>query len=216
MWNFGATAQTENFQMISGPQEICLTIVDILGCTSTYCDTLYEGLPNFIPIYYSTIDTVGCNGIIAVSVDLIAGECQGTFVSDPSESVDFNSMWIDGDTLFFNTCGIVNSLGIADSAGNLCNYTVVDSISSQTEGLNDLNSLGVKIYPNPSSEFITIELSNFSNELDLNVYNSIGQEIERHKITNSKVMIRLPEQPGMYQFVFIDETRTYRYKIIKN
>ncbi len=75
-------------------------------------------------------------------------------------------------------------------------------------------SSNIKIYPNPASSFITIELENNQNAVwDVSLINIKGQEILHKRITDSKFIINIKDFPtGVY---FIQLSKDKAEKLIK-
>ncbi|HPB04863.1 MAG TPA: immune inhibitor A, partial [Prolixibacteraceae bacterium] len=69
----------------------------------------------------------------------------------------------------------------------LSNETIAKTSKTKTEVKNSIaNSRNVKIYPNPSNGWATIDLENVNYPVELIIYNSYGAEINKVKIANSQ------------------------------
>lgn len=212
IWNFGATASTETYQVNGAANEVCLTVVDNIGCTFTYCDTLYSGSPVLTPVYYIDIDTQNpCNNVIALPISFIGGDCQGQLVSEPEGSVDFDQIEISGDTLFLTICDDAQLIGITDSSGVLCNYIEVDFTLSVD--LISFNS-DVSLYPNPTSELLTIEAP-LGTEYQL--FDLTGKLMHKGAFNNDEIKLDLSDyNNGIYVLQCIQLGRIiYHEKIVK-
>ncbi|MDD3878167.1 MAG: T9SS type A sorting domain-containing protein [Bacteroidales bacterium] len=74
----------------------------------------------------------------------------------------------------------------------------------------------IRIYPNPSSDFVYIETeeTNFSNQI-LNIYNGIGELIITEKLLQNQQQIDVKMlSNGVYVFEFISEIGTEKQKLI--
>jgi hypothetical protein len=214
LWNVGATGVGASVIIPNSPTEICLTISDGMGCTDTYCgDINANGSPMIPIIYYSEAPTFECDGIIAISSDLLA--CPGTLICEPEGSVDFSTMMIDGDTVFFNTCvgAAVTSIGVIDSLGGLCSTTTLDP---NYAGLIDINDHKLSVFPNPSNGSMTLRIDEGMNEkYDLTIYSLDGVELVKQFNLKDGNEIILPETPGVYILSFNHKFETILMKAFK-
>jgi len=94
-------------------------------------------------------------------------------------------------------CGI-DSLAIANSiydAHDDLSLGIIDFSPFQSlcfDGINDIvNEDSFLIYPNPSSDFITIETPANEGNSELTVYNISGQQILKQKINNTKILVNI-------------------------
>ncbi len=173
LWNTGDTGQTMSTQLPNGGT-ICLAINDSAsGCTATFCDTIFPAFPPFYGAATFSQPTVGCNGIIGINSNFLSDSCGGNLVAYPPGSVDFSSMWQNGDTIFFNTCDSVYSVGVVDSSGTLCSYTIVDSIVSSTSIVEkDKNTFSISPMPNKGAFYID---GDFQSGMQLQIYGLDGK-----------------------------------------
>ena len=76
---------------------------------------------------------------------------------------------------------------------------------------------GVSVYPNPTSNNVTLKLNNTSEVLLVKVTNVLGQEISSKEVSNEINVIELPEAKGMY-FVQVTtaSNKNSMFKITKN
>lgn len=212
LWNFGATGVGETVIIPNSPTEICLTISDVMGCTDTYCgDIVPNGGPMIPIIYYSEAPTFECNGLIAISSDLLA--CPGTLICEPEGSVDFSTMTLDGDTVFFNTCSAVTAIGVIDSLGGLCSTSSLDLVYA---GLIKINEENLSVFPNPSNGSMTLHLDEGMNEkYDVTIYSLDGLGLGKQFNLKEGSEITLPETPGVYFLSFNYNSETIVIRAIK-
>lgn len=212
LWNFGATGIDENVTIPNEPTEICLTISDGMGCTDTYCGEINgNGSPTIPIIYYSEVPTFECNGLIAVSADILS--CPGTFICEPEGSVDFTTMTMDGDTIFFNTCNEVTAIGVVDTLGGICTTTFLDPNYS---GLFDSEQDFLNVYPNPSNGNLTLQMNTGIHEnIDVLIYSLDGQLLGKQVGLLSGNEIILPNPPGVYLLSFDNGSENVLKRVVK-
>lgn len=140
-----------------------------------------------LKFYMKSPDWLGSASIGTVS--------QNQFVASTTIS-DTTSIWkqysfIDTlTTLTTDTIAVRLSAGIGDfcictSYFDLIELTVIDTTTS-IKSISQLDNAGIKIYPNPSNENITIDIVDNNNENHiLRVYGSAGQLIKTIQITNN-------------------------------
>lgn len=194
IWNFGATASTETFQVNGASDEVCLTIYDNSGCSATFCDTLVAGSPVLVPIYYIDVDSqTTCNNVIAVPISFVNGSCQGQLISEPAGSVDFDQMQVSGDTLFFTVCDDAQLIGITDSTGIICSYLEIDF----TLDLGNIDhSKQTKIYPNPAHDFVTIQMDELT---EIVLFDELGRYVKSFESFGSSTILDLQNiESGIY------------------
>lgn len=74
----------------------------------------------------------------------------------------------------------------------------------------------IKVYPNPFSSEITIDISNYKNKLNGAIYSSSGQEIEAFEINEPVKHLQLNNyKPGVYYVRIIDDEKPRSFVIIK-
>ncbi len=73
------------------------------------------------------------------------------------------------------------------------------SFGSQTLSINDIKLAGVSIYPNPTSDIITVEGNLLNEEIQLQLTDVLGKEIKTGMLTNTKATIDVTDvQEGIY------------------
>ena len=92
--------------------------------------------------------------------------------------------------------------------------SIVDGIE-QADGIN----LELKVYPNPTNDFLNLIVEDFNNEtLSYQLYDINGQIIKRGKILGIETTIMMEFQvPGNYLLIVFDDQKVVKtFKIIKN
>jgi len=86
---------------------------------------------------------------------------------------------------------------------------------STTVGVNELNfDNGIKVYPNPASDYITVEVENNSG-MTLNIYNAVGQLVKSKKIAHNKTQIDIRYlNNGIYMIEMKSQTSLQSQKLI--
>jgi hypothetical protein len=106
----------------------------------------------------------------------------------------------------------------------LCKYNLtllpLDSIEKEEDNssINEQNKSKIKLFPNPTIDFLNIELSAIPNFLSIKVLDVIGNEIITQEFQKQKVIkVDLSTIPkGIYLFkVVIDHSQNQYFKIIK-
>ena len=109
----------------------------------------------------------------------------------------------------------VQSSGITGTYDNLNDVYFIDANTGYTVGnkgriLKTINGGGVgieentannsiQIYPNPASDFITIDLQNINNEVKLNIYNVMGDLLRSENISKNHQTLNIQNlADGMY------------------
>ena len=80
-------------------------------------------------------------------------------------------------------------------------------ISPYITSVNELPKAKLKVYPNPVDDYLNVELSSNSEEVNANIYNSIGQLVHNVKIKNGNTNINMHQwSDGVYYLkLFLNE-----------
>ncbi len=83
---------------------------------------------------------------------------------------------------------------------------------------NDVNSLPISIYPNPTNSYGHIDLGEVYSEVQLSVYNLGGQNISRYSYQNiDQIELSIEGPKGIYFIkIILDSKETKMLKILKN
>lgn len=99
------------------------------------------------------------------------------------------------------------------------NPDIVCYNDTNSVGIQELmdEDVGVKIFPNPASEKITIEVSDWNfKEIDLTLFNMVGESLFHHHFNSYKEEIDISVLPkGIYVAQLISEQKRTRKKFVK-
>lgn len=176
-----------------------------LFTNTSYTEASPIPINNFAHIYSDSIIVDTLNWIRQI----------GSFVADSTyTNFAFGNFFDDANT---------NSLD-AIGCGSSTAYYYIDDLCISTDSLEAYNFVGIsdlsnisnlKIYPNPSSEFVTI--SGLAANYDLSIYNSLGQLLYVEKnISKTSKTINVKEYNSGLMFLKIKtKANSFSYKIIK-
>jgi len=73
----------------------------------------------------------------------------------------------------------------------------------------------MKIYPNPCKNWCTIVMNDaICNDCELNLYDILGKEIRKIKVTDKRMILKRENIPdGLYFLRFISNNKTFTQKI---
>ena len=106
-------------------------------------------------------------------------------------------------------CGIVDScngtFACSNQPGSHSAYAYIDAYCAATVGINELsNNTAIRIYPNPMTSSCIIEI-NGTKATEIIIYDMLGKELIRRKLTANKTEIRKGDlERGIY-FVRVNE-----------
>jgi len=130
--------------------------------------------------------------------------------------------------------GLREGMRTAPSLGNINNDTLLDMVIGNysggvslfmgdiTTGINDATAEAgwLTIYPNPAGEFVNIRITSENvRQAEMSIYNMLGQEITRMKITtNSNIQLQVSDLPaGMYYCkVIVNSTELVKKFIVQH
>lgn len=98
-----------------------------------------------------------------------------------------------------------------------CEFTQYFSISEEGLGINDFEMEGakIKVYPNPATAVLNVELENISGEGTVSLINMMGQVVYDRKVKESQLTIPTENlSAGIYTFLYSNAGRQYSDKII--
>lgn len=132
----------------------------------------------------------------------------------PSDTNEFTVEWTapanDAGTVTFYSAGIGtngNSMSSGDGGA-------LGSLSlSVTTSNKEINNEVVKVYPNPSANFIRIESSDIKN---LNIFSANGQQVLNLKEVAGNEINVSDFQAGLYYIQFESENKFFTSKFVKN
>jgi uncharacterized repeat protein (TIGR01451 family) len=92
---------------------------------------------------------------------------------------------------------------------------LIISIISGTENSSDIND--VKIFPNPTDNFVNVQVSNKSEFSTLNVYDLNGKLVKQKQLVDDLSIISLEDLPaGIYTMQILNDKKIKIFKIVKN
>ena len=190
LWNTGAATQTINNLC---PGYYCVTVTDVNGFVASACAfvddyTYWDSTNVVIPTdtAINSIDTCFITGVIdSAWVDNVFATANGVYVE-----------WVitqDGTTTTFTLLASIDSAGTYVVILNItCNgykYSInlkdivtVTNEDLQIEGIENNRLENINIYPNPASEYITIDNAKNAN---YELYNIQGMKVQSGKLDNS-------------------------------
>jgi hypothetical protein len=188
--------------------------------TPSLCDTamlvvqsLYN--PALLPVASTIVSQVLCNGFTIVSTSqnadslvwkfqAIGGALDSTVVNE--DSVVFK---MKGNPLYLNeqVCiNVYNKYGTSQKC---------DTVKKICVGIESISMEGIKLYPNPTNNIITIDMSENEEEISRNftaieIYNLLGEKvkIQERKDAVKLITISLVDLPnGMYLASILDDSK---------
>ncbi len=185
-------------------QSIHLTINQGISNSWNLIWTKYEGLS--IPSYniYRGTSPNNLNLISAVSGNISSY----TDLNPPTGQVYYQI-----EVVLPFSCDPVNPQR-SSAVFNSVLSNIANSPLTSIETIN--NNFEVKLYPNPSSGKVFLEFEENYNNIQIRLFNYIGQEIYKNVFENSlKLEFNLPNEQNLYFFEIITEKGKRIYPIIK-
>ncbi len=187
-WTWSTGDSMDNIDATAGGN-YWLTVTDMNGCMGTDSVMLTS-------ISLPTVSTI-------VATQSTTNQLEYSFSSNGSNANTYS--WDFGDGNTDNTSQPKNTYGVSD------NYTVTLIVSNDCgsdtatltqwfgipESINTPSSEIFKLYPNPTKDFITLELLSTVEMNSLQLVNSIGQriDVQSESIGTGKYKITFPEIP---------------------
>ncbi|WP_420551991.1 GEVED domain-containing protein [Tenacibaculum aiptasiae] len=113
------------------------------------------------------------------------------------------------------SCGTYNYGEVEDYTVNITASTTRDSDVVRAENLGNDSSLSLMAYPNPSSDFVQVELASKSNDIAYRVVNTIGKVVKAGRLDNSRSLNVSNLNTGIYILEVNDGQKLLKTKIIK-
>lgn len=143
--------------------------------------------------------------------------CQnaGTITLNASPSGGtFSGMGLTGNT--FNPSGLVDSTVVVSytyTGGNSCSATVLDTATvAVCTGLDDLNTTTLRIFPNPTTDYLFIESNNPTDNYIVVVFDIVGHKVLEKEVRNaSKTETISVKQLAAGQYVLSINGKTLRF-----
>lgn len=91
-----------------------------------------------------------------------------------------------------------------------------DTLCVSVVGINEnFSEKDLEIYPNPSSDFVTITFADNTSETSLNIYNSMGEMVYYQTFTGKNLKVIFEGNPGLYLFQLRQQNKIMSRNIIK-
>ncbi|KAB1160462.1 T9SS type A sorting domain-containing protein [Tenacibaculum aiptasiae] len=113
------------------------------------------------------------------------------------------------------SCGTYNYGEVEDYTVNITASTTRDSDVVRATNLGNDTSLSLMAYPNPSSDFVQVELASKSNDIAYRVVNTIGKVVKAGRLDNSRSLNVSNLNTGIYILEVNDGQKLLKTKIIK-
>lgn len=79
-------------------------------------------------------------------------------------------------------------------------------------GVDDFNSIALRVYPNPTTDYITI--SGITNDADVAIFDTLGRQIAIHTITVSENRIDLSQLTGVFFIKITSDGKTTTKRVV--
>ncbi|MCB2197363.1 MAG: endonuclease [Bacteroidetes bacterium] len=89
---------------------------------------------------------------------------------------------------------------------------------SEANGIGDMSEENIRVYPNPAKEFVTVQIDNYNQQLELIIYDVIGSQVYREQVDfNDRHKIYIEDlESGLYFISFaIDKTLVTKKILLK-
>ena len=214
-----------------------ITLVDVCNIPTTVLSNvnacngdsvqIFGAFRNSAGVYFDTLTTaIGCDSVLSQELVINTIDTSVTAISNGlmanHSGANATYQWIDCLT----NLPVPGQTGQTLNAPSSSEYRVVITDSGCVDssacknvtvfGVDEFALTGVKMYPNPASNNVTIELPNGAPHQVL-VYNSFGQKMNEEVSSQASTTINLANfANGVYIIEVIQGTKSFRQKIIKN
>ncbi len=199
------------------------------GTTSTEVVT-----PTALTVYTVTGETNSCSNTATVSLAVnqtptVSAVASQTLLCDDgstgssiltASSNGTSYLWSDGATTMTTVVTpSVTSVYTITTTGNGCSAEAYVTVTvSNCNGIKDLTSDEISIFPNPTNGNVTISIpASVEGNVTVEVYDAIGKLTIKENITNNMSNVNLSKlEDGMYMFKIINNNKTIKIgKIVK-
>ncbi|MBA4241212.1 MAG: hypothetical protein C0448_10825 [Sphingobacteriaceae bacterium] len=199
------------------------------GTTSTEVVT-----PTTLTVYTVTGETNSCSNTATVSLAVnqtptVSAVASQTLLCDDgstgssiltASSNGTSYLWSDGATTMTTVVTpSVTSVYTITATGNGCSADAYVTVTvSNCNGIKDLASDEISIFPNPTNGNVTISIpASIEGNVTVEVYDAIGKLTIKENITNNMSNVNLSKlEDGMYMFKIINNNKTIKIgKIVK-
>jgi ELWxxDGT repeat protein len=161
-------------------------------------------------VYYSTVpNSAGCDSLITLNLTVhhSTESSLDTLTGGSFESPSGRYVWTESGTY-------VDTIPNATGCDSL--ITINLTVSQATHLQGNESETGMTVYPNPTSETLTIDLGKVYPEALITIIGYDGKIIRNEKICNSgKVSLKINEPSGIYTVIVIVENKEVNFKVIK-
>jgi hypothetical protein len=213
---------------------------DVTNLTETICQgeniKIAYGLFSYTGLYGITLkNEFGCDSVI--KLDLTVVDLQVNLGSDVSINLD-DTLVLDAgedfETYYWNTeetsqtveidgaIGIgahIYNVRVTDLNSCVASDTIIITVNSLTD-IGSINNLEgrVKVYPNPTSDKLNIELVENAEVIEISLFDIIGNLLIQKEMNSeeTKRTIEIPGESGVYFIRIRSEFSSKTFKIIKN
>ena len=109
-----------------------------------------------------------------------------------------------------------------DDSGNRVRRWVIDELKSSDSITSTplpvvflYATVESRIYPNPTTDFLNVEIRSELNDWDLYIYDHAGRKLKKESINNSAVIDLSSYDTGLYYILICNDKNKSVYKIIK-
>jgi len=119
---------------------------------------------------------------------------------------------LDDSTSYFvkNNAGDVYKIGFRSYGAGKSVFAVT---LSSTISVNEIETISAKAYPNPTTDYITVDLGSLENA-DFRVINLAGQTVNSGSVQSGQRIAMNGQQPGMYLVQLTSGNRVSTLRII--
>ena len=175
------------------------------GDTYTWQGTGYSTAGTYTAVY-TTIH--GCDSVhtLNLTVSTVDTGVTVTWITIMADSTADAYQWIDCGNGFIPVNGAVYQSFTATANGNYA-VIITQGLCSDTSVCVQINTVGIepasriktiKIYPNPVSTSLTIELTGWEENTSFEIINSIGQPVSGGVLSEKSVVQTYGFAPGVY------------------
>lgn len=178
------------------------TITDAGGCTTSISGTLNDPAP-------IVANSSSTNSTCSTCPDGSAA------VAPTGGTSPYSYLWSDGTTTDTLSNTLPGNYNVTITDANGCEITVPVTINFSTLGIDELLQFGVKVYPNPVTDFIKIESTKDAIESAQLIDNS-GRLVFESTIYGKVGTIETTQlAKGNYQLILKTVNQTFKVQIVK-